>query len=307
LLSLRHGRWRFWWALAGFILLNVLALAAMFVILMGFDQLAAVLGGADLLAYARSGDTGLILENPYSLYGFVLLGISLPPAVWACTRMHGQPGFSYFVLYGDFRWSRFWRAGLAALITGVPGFILALVFYGDDLVFRFDVLGYPLLLAATVGVVAIQTFGEELVFRGYLYHAWARIFPRPVLVATVLSAVFASLHIGNADVVRDPVPALVGLFVFALFTQWLTVRTGSLDAAWGLHFMNNIIASLVVSAKPGPETNATLVEYTDRVLTAGGSYALDPVGYLLMAGGFWLFWWSVTDRRSPFYLEPRGG
>jgi uncharacterized protein len=305
LLALRHGRWRFWWAVAGFIVLNVLSLAAMGAMLVGLDHLSSTLGGSDLFANVRAGDMGLILGNPFSLYGFILLGVSLPPAVWVCTRLHGQPGFSYFVLYGGFQWSRFWRAALATLITGIPGVVLALAFYGDDLVFRFDALRYPLLLITALAAIVIQTFGEELVFRGYLYHAWSRIFPRPVLVTIIWSVVFICLHIGNADIIRDPVPGLVSIFVFALFAQWLTVRTGSLDAAWGLHFMNNIIATLIISTKPGPETNATLVEYTDRVLSAGGSYALDPIGYLIMAGSYWLFWWSVTDRRSPFYIAPR--
>jgi len=105
------------------------------------------------------------------------------------------------------------------------------------------------LLPLIVVGVLIQTFAEELIFRGYFVQCLAARFRSPWIWALLPSAAFG---LGHYD------PGLMGdmAWLYALSTAFfglvavdLTARTGNLGAAWGLHFTNNFIAFGVVAAE----------------------------------------------------------
>jgi membrane protease YdiL (CAAX protease family) len=227
------------------------------------------------------------------------------PPVLVAALIQGHRASDFLVLHGGFSWSRFWRSGGAFLATMLPFLPPTILLYGGDPQWSFASLRYPLFVCATIGVIAVQTFAEEALFRGYLYYAWLRVIPSPALVAIFWSAVFSALHWSNPDIQRDPIVGMLGLMSFSLFAQWLTVRTGSLDAAWGLHFTNNMFLTFGLNATPGHLTDAAVLQYTDRVYAAGGSYALDPIVYVFWVVGYALQFAAVLHPRSPFYLAPR--
>jgi membrane protease YdiL (CAAX protease family) len=306
LLSWRRGRWKPVWAVLGFVAALVmfvaLSLTAWFTVR---DFAGSEAEKAQVLA-AMGDNVGPMVGNPYSILNFLMIGVGGLLMVGLAATIQRQRLADFIVLAGTFRWQRFWRMAGALAVLQAVSLVLTLQFYAEDIVFRSGAFQNPLFLAAVVALIAIQTFGEELFFRGYLFHSWGAIVPRPVLVALFWSAVFALIHIWNPDVALDPVPSLLSIFLFALFAQWLVSRTGALDAAWGLHFANNIAAFLLIQAKPGYESDTALIQFTDTVLANGGSYALDPVNYGAMIGGYALLWWLVTNPRSPFFLEPEG-
>lgn len=92
----------------------------------------------------------------------------------------------------------------------------------------------------------IQTGAEELVFRGYLQQQLAARFDRPAIWMGLPSALFAWGHYLPAD--YGPNAWMVALWagVFGLLAADLTARTGSLGAALGFHFANNVAALLLV-------------------------------------------------------------
>lgn len=100
-------------------------------------------------------------------------------------------------------------------------------------------------LAMVCVLVPFQASAEEYVFRGWLVQAvgaWCRT-PWPALVPQAL--LFAAAHgwgtpWGFADLV-----------VFGLVAGVLTVRTGGLEAAIGLHVVNNLLAMGVSAAIAG--------------------------------------------------------
>jgi uncharacterized protein len=99
--------------------------------------------------------------------------------------------------------------------------------------------------------VLIQTGAEELVFRGYLQQQLAARFASPLAWMVIPSILFGLAHLAP-----DEGGALIWLIVaattlFGLIAADLTARTGNLGLAWGLHFANNVLAILVVSAMPG--------------------------------------------------------
>ncbi len=103
-------------------------------------------------------------------------------------------------------------------------------------------------LPAAVLLVLIQVTAEELIFRGYLPQQLAARFAARWVWMGVPAVIFAMLHYnpqagGNAWLIVGATLA------FALIATDLTEQTGSLGAAIGLHFTNNLFALLFVGVK----------------------------------------------------------
>ncbi len=304
LLGWRRGRWKPVWAVLALVAALVMFVALSLTVWFTLRDLAGSEDEKAQVLAAMGDNAGPMVGNPYSILNFLMIGVGGLVMVGLAAAIQQRRLTDFIILAGTFRWQRFWRMVAALAVLQAVSLVLTLQFYAEDIVFRSGAFQNPLFLAAVVALIAIQTFGEELFFRGYLFHSWAAIVPRPMLVALFWSAVFALIHIWNPDVALDPVPSLLSIFLFALFAQWLVRRTGALDAAWGLHFANNIAAFLLIQAKPGYESDTSLIQFTDTVLANGGSYALDPLNYGAMIGGYALLWWLVANPRSPFFLEP---
>ncbi|MEM7720230.1 MAG: type II CAAX endopeptidase family protein [Pseudomonadota bacterium] len=94
--------------------------------------------------------------------------------------------------------------------------------------------------------ILLQTGSEELLFRGYLQSQLAARFGTVWVWMLVPSLMFGALHFLPGDTLA-PGLVYVGLTtLFGVIAADLTARTGSIGAAWGLHFANNCIAILVV-------------------------------------------------------------
>jgi membrane protease YdiL (CAAX protease family) len=107
-----------------------------------------------------------------------------------------------------------------------------------------------------VGVL-IQTGAEEVLFRGYLQQQLAARFSSPMIWMVLPSALFAALHY-QPEVMGDNTWLMMGaVFVFALLAADLTAVTGTIGAAWAMHFVNNALAILVM-ATDGPLSGLAL-------------------------------------------------
>ena len=98
------------------------------------------------------------------------------------------------------------------------------------------------LLPLTIGLVLVQTGAEELVFRGYLQSQLAARFASPFIWLLVPALLFGLAH-PNPNV--DPVTGLLimgSASIFGFYAGDLTARTGSIGAAWGIHFSINFVA-----------------------------------------------------------------
>ncbi|WP_425050879.1 lysostaphin resistance A-like protein [Psychromarinibacter sp. S121] len=107
---------------------------------------------------------------------------------------------------------------------------------------------WAMLLPLSLAGVLLQTGAEELVFRGYIMQQLAARFCSPMIWGVLPAVGFGLLH-------RDPAMGsetwhlVFATGIFALIATDLTVRTGTLGAAWGLHFTNNAGAILILSTE----------------------------------------------------------
>lgn len=156
----------------------------------------------------------------------------------------------------------------------------------------------PWLLFLVPGLLLIffQILAEEALFRGYLLQQLRARFRSPVAWALVPSLVFGALHFApgtygwvnaGAYAANAAVMALMGVF--------LTLRTGNLGAAAGVHFGNN--ATMVVLGMAGPLDGFSLLTIAMDPKSGYTLYTL-AVQTLAMVAVFWL-WWRWMDRHRP--------
>jgi len=113
------------------------------------------------------------------------------------------------------------------------------------------------LLPLSLAAVLVQAGAEELFFRGYLQQqlaARAQLGPVWMLVP---AALFGLAHWAPETAGPNAGAYVAWAFAFGLAAADLTARTGTLGAALGLHFANNVFAVLV-TALLGPGSGLAL-------------------------------------------------
>ncbi len=153
-------------------------------------------------------------------------------------------------------------------------------------------------------LLLIQVSSEELVFRGYLMQELAVRFKSRWIWMVLPSLIFGCLH-------YDPVKMgsnaflIVGVTAFfGLIAADVTVRTGNLGAAIGLHFMNNLIAMMLMSLDGtfnGLSLYVTKMHVSDEA--AVRSAILTSVVYIVVLYAIYLF---VMTRRERQLLQSDG-
>ncbi|RMA42738.1 CPBP family intramembrane metalloprotease [Rhodophyticola porphyridii] len=99
---------------------------------------------------------------------------------------------------------------------------------------------------ALVGVL-VQTGAEEILFRGYLQQQLAARFASPLIWMVLPSALFAMAHFDPATMGGNAWLIVAATGLFGILAADLTAKTGSIGAAWGFHFANNVFAILLLS------------------------------------------------------------
>ncbi len=198
----------------------------------GNDVFSAFLGSRAFLAAAILGIAGIWA------------------GVWLALRLiHGRRLGSVLGLGRRIAWRDFAKA--AAATTLVAGIGIALNFMIDPSVRRSDmpVASWIWALPVMAAILLAQTSAEELMFRGYLPQALATRFRSPLVWAVLPALLFAVLHWQPASGPLLLAIIIGAIAVFAAAATVLTVVTGNLGAAMGMHFANNVFAFLVMSSE----------------------------------------------------------
>lgn len=153
---------------------------------------------------------------------------------------------SAWTLFGP--WRRMRRQFvIATLVCAAVLATSALIPFGYDPLPGLDLPLWLNFLPLSLLVILGQTGAEELFFRGYLQQQLAARFNTPFVWMGVPSILFGLAHLdpSNGPVVAWLIVGATGLF--GLCAADLTARTGTIGAAWGFHFANNVTAILIVS------------------------------------------------------------
>lgn len=112
-------------------------------------------------------------------------------------------------------------------------------------------------MAMLVVLVPLQSAAEEYVFRGWLLQSVGAFFRSPWCAVAPQAVLFAAAHGWGT------LWGFAELVVFGLLAGGLTVRTGGLEAAIGLHAVNNLLAfGLSAAAVDGLSSEETAADAT---------------------------------------------
>ena len=92
---------------------------------------------------------------------------------------------------------------------------------------------------ALVGL-AVQTFAEEYVFRGYLTQGLLLALKNPFLTAAASGVIFGLVHVPNG------LPQAVAATALGAALALIAIRTGGLAWGAGVHLINNLFGAVVV-------------------------------------------------------------
>ncbi len=215
----------------------------------------ALLGG---LLWLVSGLDGLGLRlhvigqgaDPWSLLLLLSTFAGMALGAWAAARLLHKRGWrSLFgrpaVVLRDF------TLGVAVMLVVGGGLSLALLPFLPALEPATLLPVWLAFLPLALLGIALQTGAEELVFRGYLQQQLAARFATPLVWMVLPSVLFGLAHYAPAEMGENTWLVVATTGLFGLIAADLTARTGALGLAWGLHFANNCLAILLVSAMGG--------------------------------------------------------
>jgi CAAX protease family protein len=212
---------------------------------LGWAILAFLAGqfiGFVLLLWLRAGTWDTILQTPFDgvlvtlfilISNPVTIGV-LAFAVW----LRQAPQAEYFALH----WpqSRDVTLGIACLIGLIALSDAALYLSGRDLVTTFQLESYSTavnegwLPAMLIAAIVIAPAGEEIMFRGFLFHGWARSERSAWPAIVAISTLWAGLH------VQYDWTGVLQIFVIGLFLGWIRLRSGSTLLTFLLHALFNL-------------------------------------------------------------------
>ena len=176
----------------------------------------------------------------------------------------------------------------AGIVFAVLGSALVLWAVEYDAVVNLPLSTWVMVLPLTLLGLLVQTGAEEVLFRGYMQSQLAARFRSPLVWLVVPSLLFGIVHF-DAVTAGDNVWMVVGsASVFGLIAADLTARTGSIGAAWGFHFANNVMAIAIISTD-GTITGLArwVTPYTLAEYDASAPAILLDVAMLVVA------WWLV--------------
>lgn len=170
------------------------------------------------------------------LTALLLLGsiaLMLPAALLAVRIAGRRPAGSLSSVEGRVRHRRLAGHLVTALAVMVPAMVVFVTLDGGWSDAGVTAHTVPLLLLALL-VVPLQAAAEEYAFRGLLMQAVGAWLRHPAWAIVLPIPLFTIGH--EYDLL-----GLVDVAVFALAAGWLTWRTGGLEAAIGLHVVNNAV------------------------------------------------------------------
>ncbi len=211
----------------------MLVLGIVFVIVaVGNPELADSMDSLELAA------TNIDLSDPVFFVLTLISLIAMLPVLLLATRMMNMQKVGTLTsVTGAMRWS--WLGTCMLVALGVMALSFGLSFTIDAITGQgatadFGAPDMWLILILTLLLVPFQSAAEEYVFRGYLmqllgswlrHPAFAILLPVPLFMLGHAYDIYGQLDVG----------------FFALVAGWLAWRTGGLEAAIGLHVVNNTV------------------------------------------------------------------
>lgn len=168
---------------------------------------------------------------------------------------------------------------------------LEIIGYTPDDSFLPDVSGVQI-LPAIIFMALIPAFFEELLFRGIILHS-AEQSMGSVRAIFVTGFCFALMHGSPQQTVHQ--------FLLGCMLSFLTVRSRSVLPAMLVHFLNNLIAVVMLAFSDSLGLAVTMEEFTPADMLLG------LFVYAAIGAAIGMFVWLINDRRKPLLAGKKYG
>lgn len=211
-----------------------------------------------LLTFVAAVTTGVLLMGILrTIFGstslghlwltFLSLAVYLPCLLFFARLFHGVPARAFLTSHPRFRWKRLFQAAgfwlAAMLLTELVTFLFRPAAYH----WHFDPATFPSVLVCALLVVPFQAAAEEALFRGYLLQGLTRLFRNPWVAMAATSLAFFALHATNPEFQKFGLGfAIANYLVMGLFFGAIVLIDGGLEAAIGIHAINNVYGTALV-------------------------------------------------------------
>jgi len=249
--------------------------------------LIAIGGGViapELLRAVQGGDAGFLSFADAAMAMAVMLvtfwGLWL--GAWIVLKMlHGRGLASVFAHDGRLRLGQF-GAGMAMAVAYLgAGLIYSVAVGNAPMRTDVDMSQWLVAFVPLTLLVLVQSAGEEVVFRGYLPQQLAARWSHPLVWGFLPAFGFGLAHVLNGGALDlFALYYVVAATMLGLVMMAMVWRTGSLAAAMGFHFANNIGALLTIGvAGVGPPVS--LFVWLPSEAMSGASADILMLGLLL--------------------------
>ncbi|KPF83194.1 hypothetical protein IP70_19425 [alpha proteobacterium AAP38] len=179
--------------------------------------------------------------------------------------------------------------GRAALIFALPMLVQVGIglWAGELRLSQTSLMTFLMLAPLSILLFGLQASAEELLFRGYLAQGAQLLFRHAVPASLLTAVLFTLVHEGSE---AQAVWAMrAEIFCMALFLSWITTRFGRLEAAMGVHIINNVLFSFFVgSADLSFPDLTTRVDLDPPDLSGWADWGEFALYQAVHVGFFWL-------------------
>jgi len=204
-------------------------------------------------------DSGTVTQAAIALLSFLPM-LVMPLVV---TRLlHGRPAGTLIGSAQHLNWGRIGRGMLVWVGLTVASVIAEILWKGLSS-YRLNIDNFLSNLAIIfiyVLLIPIQATAEEVFFRGYLLQATGRLTRNWVVLSLVNGTLFTLPHLSNPEVeTAGAVLAGLNWLASGIFFTAITLRSGSLDYAIGVHVINNVLSATLIGYPGGALGEIALV------------------------------------------------
>lgn len=118
---------------------------------------------------------------------------------------------------------------------------------GSKLILNFQPLPFLILFLVSFVILPLQTTVEELLFRGYLFQQFGKVFPKGWIGILITGTMFGLMHGSNPEIMELGKFFIIYYIVTGVFLGVITQMDGGLELSMGYHAANNIFAAIIVT------------------------------------------------------------
>ena len=201
-------------------------------------------------------------QNKFLVYLILPFIFALITLFMAVKFLHKRPILSVITIRTKFDWKRFF---MMFFIWGtvMALFLVLSMFSNASITWNFNAATFFPLLLISFFLIPVQTTCEEVLFRGYLFQGFGKLYKKGWISVVLTGFLFGLLHSANPEVETLGYGVMVYYIGTGIFLGLLTLMDDGLELSMGYHAVNNIFAALILTNEwQAFQTDALFIDHS---------------------------------------------